>query len=187
MRFRGERDRLETVIRAGSHEARVTVHRIDLPVYGGQLPTSTWRKPVVGPPARPFAEFQVVDGLEVDGWRAAWVYRPGRFIATWEPRVEVEFPPDALALHDRIRNESGQKFGCWDVFAWRGGDCLFAELKRGGSSDRVRESQLIWRDAALRLGVPPDSFAVVEWMAARLANKRIELTRGPRQAPRAVS
>jgi len=163
MRFRGERDQIETVIKAGRHEAIVTVHRIDLPIYRGPGPASAWRKPVVGPPSRPFAEFQVVDGLEADGWIAAWVNRPGRFISTWEPRTEVAFPAEALELHDRIRDESGQKSGCWDVFAWRDGTCLFAELKRGSSSDRIRESQLIWRDAALRLGVPTDSFAVVEW------------------------
>lgn len=163
MRFRGERDQLETVIKAGGHEATVVVHLIDLPVYSGPNPASTWRKPVVGPPGRPFAEFQVVDGLEADGWIAAWVSRPGRFISTWEPRVQREFPREAIELHDRIRDRSGQKSGCWDVFAWRDGECLFAELKRGGSSDRIRESQLIWREAALRLGVPAHSFAVVEW------------------------
>lgn len=177
MRFRGERDQLEMIIRAGDYEAIVAVHRIELAVYNGPDPTSTWRKPVVGPPARPFAEFQVVDGLEADGWIAAWVNRPGRFVSTWEPRVQVELPQKAIELHDSIRDESGQKSGCWDVFAWRDGECLFAELKRGGSSDRIRASQLIWRAAALRLGVPAHSFAVVEWYGgtsssqARLAER----------------
>lgn len=163
MRLRFEREQLETSVRAGRHEALINLHRIDLPVYKGPPPTSAWRKPVVGPPARPFAELQIVDGLELDGWLAAWVYRPGKFISTWEPKALIDFPSEALALHDSIRDESGQKSGCWDVLAWRNGECLFAELKRGGSSDRIRESQLIWRAAALRLGVPATAFTVVEW------------------------
>jgi hypothetical protein len=161
--FRYERDQSDVVVRAGGLEATVRLHRIDLPLYSGPQPESAWRKPVVGPPARPFAEFQVVDGLEADGWTAAWVNRPGKFLSGWEPREVAALPPEALELHDMIRDDGQNRAGCWDVFAWREGRCLFAELKRGRSSDRIRESQLLWRESALRLGVPSDAFAIVEW------------------------
>src|SRR5512137_2570326 len=117
MQFRYERDRQLVDLRAGALEARVCLHRIDLPVYSGAWPSSTWRKPVVGPPSRPFAELQVVEGLEVDGWIAAWVNRPGRFISAWEPRVVAAMPEAALHLHDRIRHEGAASAGSWDVFA----------------------------------------------------------------------
>ena len=54
--------------------------------------------------------------------------------------------------------------GAWDVFAWRDGTPLFFELKHAGTSDRIREQQLAWRDAALRLGVPESAFSLVEWI-----------------------
>ena len=104
-----------------------------------------------------------MDGLEADGWTAAWVNRPGIFLSTWEPRLPAMLSPNAKELHDRIRNEGSNKAGCWDVFAWRGEECLFAELKRSGSSDRIRESQLLWRQSALRIGVPAEAFALIEW------------------------
>jgi len=163
MRFQHECEAETFTVHAGKHKAQLSLHRLLLPVYEGPPPQSTWSKPVVGPPSRPFAELQVVDGLEMDGWLAAWVYRPGKFLSTWEPRVFASLPPEALALHDRIGEEAGAKAGCWDVFAWRGGVCLFAELKRARSPDRIRESQLTWREAALRLGVSTDAFVVVEW------------------------
>jgi len=163
MRFRHEFDQQLVDIHAGQHEAQVRLHRIKLPLYDGPRPSSTWRKPIVGPPARPFAELQVVDGLEAAGWTAAWVNRPGKFLSTWEPRTAAALPDEALALHDRIRDAGATIAGCWDVFAWRSGDCLFAELKRGGSSDRIKESQLLWRESALRIGVPAEAFAIIEW------------------------
>jgi len=163
MKFRYERGQQVVDIRAGALHVRVRLHRIDLPIYAGAQPSRSWRKPVVGPPTRPFAEFQVVEGLEADGWLAAWVYRPGRFLSAWEPRVAAAMPEAALHLHDQIRDRGTASAGCWDVFAWRDGECLFAELKRGGSSDRIRESQLLWRESALRLGVSAEAFAIVEW------------------------
>jgi hypothetical protein len=163
IQFRFERDQYDITIRAGLLEAKIRLHRLDLPGYRGPQPAMTWRKPVVGPPARPFAELQIVDGLEADGWKAAWVHRPGKFLSMWEPRVATILPSAALELHDRICEEGSNRAGCWDVFAWRDGVCLFAELKRGNSSDRVRKSQLLWRESALRLGVPSESFAIIEW------------------------
>jgi hypothetical protein len=149
--------------RAGTITAEVSVQHIDLPPYKGPFPKNTWRKPVVGPPARPFAELQVVSSLEGEGWLAAWVYRPGLFMSSWEPRQDARLPAEARALHRRIGEIAGNRSGSWDVFAWRDGAPLFLELKRAGTSDCIRETQLIWRKAALEAGVTESAFAVVEW------------------------
>lgn len=166
MRFRFEREQELVEVRAGDLIAGVRLHRLDLPTYEGVPPQSDWNKTVVGPPARPFAELQVVDGLEADGWSAAWVYRANKFMSTWEPRSMATLPVEAIGLHDRVRDASGLKAGCWDVLAWRDGTPLFAELKQGGTPDRIRESQLLWRESAISLGVPEDSFVIVEWRCA---------------------
>jgi hypothetical protein len=150
-------------VRAGTLRAHVAIQRIALPLYFGPAPQNTWRKPVVGPPERPFAEFQVVEGLELQGWVAAWVYRPGKFLAAWEPRRFAELPDPARVLHARLEKATGVRAGGWDVFAWQRDKPLFVELKRTGSSDRIRASQLLWRQAAIAQGVSESAFIIVEW------------------------
>ena len=140
--------------------------------YAGRRPLSDWNgKPIVGPPRRPFAELQMVDRLEREDWRAGWCFRAGQFISTWEPvRTVVDFPVEARALLERIRAKAGAKAGCWDVFAWKGGEPRFFELKRSGSSDRIRESQLRWRAAAEAVGVSASAFQQIEWLGGNLAD-----------------
>ncbi len=147
------------------------------PEYTGPPPTSTWQKPIVGPPDRPFAELQVAKRLrDQEGWQVAWVHRPGQVITAWEPRSEVHFPRPALALLDRIRKRAGAKAGCWDLFGWKDGQPLFAELKRAGSSERLQRSQLAWMKAAREEGVPAAAFDVVEWYGGALQGRVLRLT-----------
>lgn len=145
------------------------------PAYHGPYPTRTWRKPVVGPPDRPFAELQVVQRLEEEGWRAAWVYRPGQYLSSWEPRKFVKFPPTASALLERISKRAGKTSGCWDVFAWRNSKPLFIELKRAGSSDTIRDSQVRWKKAAIAEGVDPEAFRLLEWFGGDLEGRELKL------------
>ena len=142
----------------------VIVHKLRFQPWEGPLPTSSWRKPIVGPPERPLAELRVVTELEAQGWAAAWVFRPGKFLSSWEPRCLASLPTEALELHSRIGNRAGKAAGCWDVFGWRSGRPLFAELKRAGSSDRIRPTQLRWLEAALEEGLSVSDFVIVEWM-----------------------
>lgn len=138
--------------------------------YRGRPPKHTWnRKPIVGPPLRPFAELQMVERLEKDGWIAGWCYRAGRFISSWEPEKRaVTFPPQANELLGNIAAKAGARAGCWDVFAWKDGEPLFVELKRRGSSDEMRDSQKRWRTAAEALKVSPDAFKEYEWLGGNL-------------------
>jgi len=139
--------------------APVTVTRVAYQTWKGLGPKNTWRKPVVGPPSAPFAELALAAHLRERGWASGWVYRPGRFLASWEPRSNAVFPADGVALFQRISRAAGQS-GAWDVFAWRNGTPLFLEVK--WPRDRIRPSQSRWLSEALDLGVSSDAFILVE-------------------------
>ena len=104
--------------------------------------------------------------LEKQGWRGIWVdtYRNCFRQDYWNTKRLRELPEaDSQALLDKIRQaRNGRRAGTWDVFCWRDGKYLFAESKRFGH-DKFRRSQLEWLEAALSLGLPLDSFLIVEW------------------------
>src|SRR5260370_25605550 len=91
----------------------------------------------------------------------------------------LDIPAHTVQVHallERIQKRTGGKGGCWDLFGWKDGKPLFAELKRGGSSDRVRPIQWAWRKAALDEGVDPSAFDVIEWYGGALKNRILRLT-----------
>ena len=79
--------------------------------------------------------------------------------------VDSDLPPTAAAVLARLQREAGTRTGCWDIFAWRGDQVVFVELKQHRSGDRLRPGQERWLAAGVRSGVGVDSFAVVEWTA----------------------
>jgi hypothetical protein len=82
---------------------------------------------------------------------------------------EAELPETQNAILERIYKTAGSRGGCFDVFAWRDDQMVFAESKWSGH-DEIRDTQLRWLDAALRCNLPPESFLIVEWSVAnRLA------------------
>jgi hypothetical protein len=110
-----------------------------------------------------WVEFIVLRLLERAGWEGVWVknFNGGR--AFWRDICQpVELPAIAAARFRQIEASAGRTSGCWDVFAWKGEEVLFAESKRL-RSDKLNDNQLNWLAAALRVGVPLSSFAVVEW------------------------
>lgn len=122
-------------------------------------------KPVVDLDGCPlFAELAVLTRLAEEGWAGCWVdsFRQ-KYRVAMPPSEPIELPVAEEGLLSRIRERTGRWGGCWDIFAWRGGDHVFAELKRAHSTDRIRENQLEFLDAALGLGVPADAFYLVEW------------------------
>jgi hypothetical protein len=141
--------------------------------YRGPTPDRTYkRKPIVGPPERPFAELQMVERLERDGWIAGWRYRANEFIATWEPEKRaVTFPAAATELLQRIEAWAGAGAGvkCWDVFAWKDGEPRFIELRRSGTqAKRLPEAKRRWRAAAEAVGVSLRAFKEYEWLGGNL-------------------
>ena len=108
-----------------------------------------------------FAELAILRVFERAGWNGVWVdtYR-GRYRTAVEQ--EVSLPVERHDLLQRIRRAAGARGGCFDVFVWSSQRVVFAESKRDGH-DRVRPSQLRWLRAALKSGLPRQSFLVVEW------------------------
>ncbi|MFQ5418105.1 MAG: hypothetical protein ACE5FL_13840 [Myxococcota bacterium] len=111
-----------------------------------------------------FAELVILRHLQAAGWDGAWIdtYRNRRLVGIDHP---IDLPPERQALLDDIYARAGSRAGCFDVFAWSGPKVLFAEAKRS-ERDQIRPTQTRWLDAALRTGLPIDSFLIVEWNAS---------------------
>jgi hypothetical protein len=71
---------------------------------------------------------------------------------------------------DAIRAKTGRRGGCFDVLCWRAGKTVLAEAKWKGP-DRIRPSQRQWLEAALDLGIPVESFLIVQWAVRDEANR----------------
>lgn len=137
-------------------------------------------KPLVDFAGRPvFAELAVYELFRLSGWEARWIETYGapakkpRCYTDWSPTLpsdararQLHQPigtPHIVALLQRIAAENSCTFaGCWDVLGWQGETQIFAECKRKGK-DRLRTTQPRWVAAALRAGLLPENFLLVEW------------------------
>lgn len=135
-------------------------------------------KPLLEFEGRPsFGELAILATLIGDGWQGRWIDNyplPPTFrTAYWDDallklpreRANVPLPPIQRGHYDAICHQAGDARGggAWDIIAWRGDEMFFAEAKKRASSDRIREAQLRWLDAALAVGVPSDCFVFIEW------------------------
>ena len=124
---------------------------------------------------RLFAELAILRMLEESGWSGRWVQPYGapkfqpHLLREWGndgmPGDQATFPieePRAMELLERIAERNAGYGGCWDVFAWKGDQYLFAEAKLSGK-DEIRATQLGWLSAALGCGLTEDNFLLVEW------------------------
>jgi hypothetical protein len=132
-----------------------------------------------------FPELAILRLLERDGWEGRWVTTHGtsgevwKYLTEWRdvPRGEQTSRPirddSARALIAAIADRTGNRFaGCWDVFAWRGGQYVFLEAQRRSAkaAGRVPASQEAWVRAALSLPRTPltsESFGLVQWEYAQ--------------------
>jgi hypothetical protein len=156
------------------------------PWFGPEV-ERTWNKsPLVEYAGRgPFAELALLGLLEEEGWEGVWVYRANKFTKAWHPPVHgpisQQIPEEQRNLYKRISAKCqalcerfyvrGGSGGCWDVFAWRSTEVLFAEAKRQ-RKDFLQGSQCGWLEAALEEGVPLSSFLIVEWDLENAATTR---------------
>jgi hypothetical protein len=127
------------------------------------------------------AEVAVLRLLERAGWEGRWVNTVGgkgevwKFLTRWDdvPReeqrnrvIEQDEPRRVLA---RIASRAAKRYaGSWDVYAWRGDDFCFLQVKRGAPSERdaVAGPQIDWLHTALLLSDPRvrrESFGFVSW------------------------
>ena len=110
------------------------------------------------------AELAILHLVEREGWTGVWVNNFTKQFLKGLPKLTqpCSLPSEPLAVFQDIEQRNGGRGGCWDVFAWRGDQVLFAEAKRM-KKDAIRKSQLKWLEAGLQAGVPLDAFLVVEW------------------------
>jgi len=124
-------------------------------------------KPIIDCEGQPlFAELAVLKILKKEGWDGFWIdaYRR-KFHIAMPSKTEVAFSPpkDKLELLNQIWNKTGKKFsGSWDIFAWKGDNIKFIELKHA-KKDKMRENQDNFYQTAISLGMPEDSFEIWEW------------------------
>ena len=95
------------------------------------------------------------------GWEGVWVdsFRKQFRISNSE---QVDLPTSKIALLNDIYVAAGSRYGCFDVFAWKNDQVLFAESKRRGK-DIIRKTQLRWLEAALSICRDLGEFLIVEW------------------------
>jgi len=108
-----------------------------------------------------FAELAILRFFQNAGWQGVWVDTFRRKYRT-QFTDSVELPAKMLTVLNGIFLKVGSSNGCWDVFCWKGEDIVFAESKRF-SKDRIRSTQLIWLEAALKFGFNLNSFLIVQW------------------------
>ena len=127
------------------------------------------------------AEIAVLRLLEREGWEGRWVNTQGgkgevwKFLTRWDdvPRdqqrtrnIEESEPRQVLA---KIASSRKKRYnGCWDVYAWRGGEFAFLQTRRGAPSatDEVKGDQVDWLHTALLFGderIRQESFVFVNW------------------------
>ncbi len=122
--------------------------------YGG--------KPILEYQGQPlFPELVILRHFMDDGWNGVWVdtYRK-RYLVSHD--VESQLNEHHIDLLNSIYTANGNRSGCFDVFAWKDEQVLFAESK-WAKTDKIRETQIKWLFAALSIGMRRDSFLVVEW------------------------
>jgi hypothetical protein len=125
--------------------------------YGGKQVIDSSGEPV-------FAELAILRLLQAEDWQGAWIdtYRNRKRIAI--DRF-IELPPNRNELLKQIYQSAGSRSGCFDVYCWRDRQVLFAEAKRRGH-DRIQDTQRRWLAAALNIGLPIESFLIIEWSLA---------------------
>jgi hypothetical protein len=111
-----------------------------------------------------FAELVILRMLEKEGWEGVWVNNFKKQFLKGLPEISqpCQLPDTPHAVFREIERKNGGRRGCWDVFAWRRDEVVFAEAKRM-EKDHIRESQRAWLDAALEVGIPLSAFLIVEW------------------------
>lgn len=156
--------------------------------WTGEPPEDTYgNKPIVDVDGEPmFAELAILRYFQTDGWDGVWVdtFRK-KHRTSWGDEGVVRLSGERLQLLKTINGKAGSTSGCFDVYCWKEDSLVFAESKRA-SKDSIRDTQIRWLEAALRSGLDPSSFLVVEWSFSDsphpAAREKINLVGGPENA-----
>ncbi len=158
-------DSHETLLLPSAGEVRVPKTGPIFKRWTGEFTGDAYgNKPILDVDGEPmFAELAILRHFQKDGWDGVWVDTFSRkYRTSWGEEGVVKLSGDGLRLLKTIHQRVGSASGCFDVFCWKGDHVLFAESKRR-SKDRIRDTQRSWLEAALRVGLEPDSFLIVEW------------------------
>jgi hypothetical protein len=132
--------------------------------WAGEMPRDTFnRKPLLNLNGEMvFAELAILRSFQQNGWDGRWIdsYHRRYLTKYWPTAVSEPLPAEQQSILDRIRLKAGGRGGCFDVFCWRGKELLFVESKW---RDKVRKTQIRWLEAALDVGIPLESFLIVQW------------------------
>lgn len=141
---------------------------------GPPLKNTYGRKPLLDVDGKTmFAELAIRIIFEDEGWDARWISpRRKRYVPLidWKDDVfhnQIPVPFKNQSTIDLLANiaklNNGFYSGCWDVVAIKGSQIIFAESKRS-KKDTIRETQVEWLSAALKFGLKPSNFLVVQWV-----------------------
>jgi hypothetical protein len=136
--------------------------------FGGKAIVSFENEPM-------FAELAILNLFLKEKWQSRWIETYGRgnmdpfYLTAWKDekyKSQINVPIEDIKIQnllDAIAKENGNTYaGCWDVFAWKNDDIIFAESKRA-KKDRIRDTQIKWLDAAFKCGLSEKNFLVVQW------------------------
>jgi hypothetical protein len=109
-----------------------------------------------------FAELAILRSFQQAGWDGRWIdsYHQRYLTKYWPTPVSEPLPAKRQSILERIRAKAGGSGGCFDVFCWRSEQLLFAESKW---HDKILKTQTRWLEAALGIGIPEESFLIVQW------------------------
>jgi hypothetical protein len=109
-----------------------------------------------------FEELAILRTFQQAGWGGRWIdsFHQRYLTKYWPMSVSEPLPAKQQSILDSIRFKAGGSGGCFDVFCWRGEELLFAESKW---HDKILKTQTRWLEAALDIGIPEDSFLIVQW------------------------
>src|SRR5215213_763706 len=136
-------------------------------VWSGEFTGDTYgNKPLLDVDGVPmFAELAILRLFQKDGWNGVWVDSFGKkYRTSWGEEGVVRLSGDKLQLLKAIHERAGSASGCFDVFCWKDDAVIFAESKRR-SKDEIRQTQLIWLEAAMQTGLDASAFLIVEWLS----------------------
>lgn len=137
-------------------------------LWSGEFTEDTYgNKPLIDVDATPmFAELAILRQFQEDGWDGVWVdtFRK-KYRTAWGEEGVVRLSGDKLQLLKAIHQKAGSVSGCFDVYCWKDDVVVFAESKRR-SKDEIRQTQLVWLEAAMSTGLDASAFLIVEWLSA---------------------
>jgi len=113
-----------------------------------------------------FPELAILGLFRKEGWSGVWADAARRKFFTIMPNTSKGVTLDtwvSQALSRIARGGVQGLAGCWDLILWRRKTLLFVETSGVPSGERLGKAHLAWLDAALRSGMGPGQFLVVEW------------------------